>query len=534
MEATFDYIVIGAGSAGCVLANRLSADPARRVLLLEAGPRTRRMEVRTPAAFSKLFKTDLDWNFSTVPQSRLDGRRLYQPRGKVVGGCSAINAMIYIRGNPLDYDHWAELGNEGWSWQEVLPYFLRSEDNAELDGPLHHRGGELSVCHLRHIHPIARRMLEAARAAGYPFNTDFNSPQQEGFGFYQVTQRRGRRCSAADAFLEPALPRPNLQLRTGVHVQRILFEGRRATGVEFVQGGQVQRLEVRGEVVLSAGAFGSPQLLLLSGIGPAEHLEEHGIPVVHHSPGVGRNLQDHLIVGVIMKAKASTLDDAERFPRILGNLARYLFFGTGPLTSNVAEFGGFWKSSDQEPAPDLQYHGAAAYYENHGLNPPAGVRAYGLGVVVLNPDSRGSVRLDSPNPFAPPRIDPNYLAEERDWQRLVKGFRIAQEICWSESLQPFRGGAYFPERKLENETDIRAFIRQQAQTLYHPVGTCKMGRDEQAVVDARLRVHGVEGLRVADASIMPTLVRGNTNAPVIMIAEKAADLILQDERGNGA
>ncbi|RMF31204.1 MAG: hypothetical protein D6765_02125, partial [Bacteroidetes bacterium] len=418
-----------------------------------------------------------------------------------------------------------ELGNAGWSWQEVLPYFLRSEDNAELGGPLHHRGGELSVCRLRHIHPLARKLLEAARAAGYPANEDFNGPTQEGFGFYQVTQRRGRRCSAADAFLEPALQRPNLQLRTGAQVQRILFKGRRAVGVEFRQGGRVVQVGARAEVVLCAGAFGSPQLLLLSGIGPGEQLREMGIEVVHPLPGVGRNLQDHLIVGVIMKARVPTLDDAERFPRVLGNLARFLLFGRGPLTSNVAEFGGFLKSSPTEPAPDLQYHGAAAYYENHGLNPPPGVRAYGLGVVVLNPDSRGTLSLSSPDPAAPPRIDPNYLAEERDWQRLLKGFRIAQDICWSDSLKPFQGGAYFPEEKLEEESAMRAFIRQQAQTLYHPVGTCKMGTDDEAVVDPQLRVHGVQGLRIADASIMPTLVRGNTNAPVIMIAEKAADLI---------
>ncbi|MFB6171245.1 MAG: GMC family oxidoreductase [Haloarculaceae archaeon] len=520
----YDYVIVGAGSAGCVLANRLTEDEACDVLLLEAGGPDEKREISIPVAFSELFQTDVDWDYHTVPQPELDDRELYWPRGKVLGGSSSINAMIYIRGHPTDYDHWAALGNEGWGYEDLLPTFRRAEHNERIDDAYHGTGGPLNVADQQSPNEMSRAFVSAATATGLPENDDFNGERQEGVGFYQVTQKDGERYSAADAYLKPALDRPNLTARTHAHVTRVHFDGARATGVSYRQGGQdgtVVRVGADAEVLLSGGAVNSPQLLMLSGIGPADHLREYGIEVVADRPGVGRNLQDHLNTGVLCQStEPVSLENAER----LRNLARYLLFDSGPLTSNVAESGGFVQLDEDEPAPEVQFHFAPNYFLRHGFDNPEG-HGFGIGVTQVRPESRGRISLQSTNPFVAPRIDPNYLDAERDLEVLVEGLELAREISQTAPLSDYRAAETHPGPDATSETDLREHVRATAETIYHPVGTCRMGEGDRAVVDDHLRVHGVEGLRVVDASVMPTLTSGNTNAPTIAIAERAADLV---------
>lgn len=519
----FDYIIVGGGSAGCLLANRLSKNTKHKVLLLEAGKADRHPYIWMPAAFGKLFQTSVDWALETTPQPALHNRRLYQPRGKVLGGSSSINAMIYIRGHRADYDTWSALGNPGWSYDEVLPYFKAFEQNLAFEGPHHGRGGELTVGPVPSINPLSHTLLEAAQQAGFPTNEDFNGPTQEGFGHYQVTQRDGQRCSAARAFLQPIRHRPNLTVLTGALAQHLTFEQRRVTGVFYVHEGQSKAATARRETILSAGAFHSPQLLMRSGIGNAENLRPIGIDLVHHLPGVGQNLQDHLLVGIATHTSYQrTLDGSDKLPRLLHSLYQYYGQRRGPLTSNVAEAGGFWRSDPRLPAPDLQWHFAPAYFVRHGFSNPKRGRGYSLGATLIAPFSKGGLRLVNKNKMA---IDPQYLSDERDAQVLLHGFRIAQDILRQQAFDQYRGAQFQPPPNVVSDEEVMEYIRENVETLYHPVGTCKMGNDPTAVVDSQLKVHGVAGLRVVDASIMPTIVRGNTNAPTMMIAEKAASMI---------
>ncbi len=522
----YDYIIAGAGSAGCLLANRLSTDAQCRVLLLEAGAEDRNRNIHIPAAFSKLFRTAEDWNYNSVPQPGMNHRQLYQPRGKVLGGSSSINAMIYIRGHRADYDAWAAAGNPGWDYESVLPYFRRFERNLEFKDEYHGTMGELTVSPSRHRHPLSQALLRAAEQAGYPLNPDFNGAQQEGFGFYQLTQKNGQRCSAAAAFLQPIRHRSNLHIQTEARAHRLLFEGKRVVGIAYEQGGRMLEARARREVLLCAGSFNSPQLLLCSGVGDEKALRQLGIPVRHHLPGVGQNLQDHLLAGSVYHThRKDTLDSLQRFPHSLRHLLQYLLRKRGMLTSNIAESGGFLRSLPHLPAPDLQWHFSPGYFLRHGFDNPDSGNGFGLGTTLIYPYSRGAVRLASADPRDAILIDPKYLSDERDLDTLVRGHHITEHLLAQAAFRPYRQQRFMPPPHVQDERELRAYLREWAQSLYHPVGTCKMGTDELAVVDSRLRVHGLQGLRVADASIMPTIVRGNTNAPVMMIAERAAAML---------
>lgn len=522
----YDYVIVGAGSAGCVLANRLSADPATRVLLLEAGPSDWNPLIHMPAGIARLANNrTLNWNYRTEAEPALDRRRLWWPRGRTLGGSSAINAMCYIRGVAADYDRWAEAsGDPRWSWREVLPWFLRSEDNSRGASALHGTDGPLGVSDLRHHNVLSEALIDAAASAGFPRNDDFNGEQQAGFGLYQVTQRNGARCSTATAFLKPARPRANLHVRTHALVERVLIEQGRAVGVQLRRGRHdAERIEA-GEVILAAGAINTPQLLMLSGLGPADHLREHGIAVVADVPDIGANLQDHLDICTLDANPGKVSYD--HLNELSAGL-RWLRHRDGPGSSNVAEAGGFVRSRFAADARcDLQFHFVPALLDDHGRHRLPGY-GYTLHACHLHPRSRGRLRLHSADPAQPIAIHADYLSdpEGHDMKMMIEAARLSREILDQAAFAPFRGAPVFPERRIGTDAEYADFIRRKAETIYHPVGTCRMGSDDRAVVDSELRMRGVDGLRVVDASVMPTLPTGNTNAPTIMIAERASALI---------
>ncbi|QBR03929.1 GMC family oxidoreductase [Paraburkholderia pallida] len=527
MNQQFDYIIVGGGSGGCVVAGRLSEDPNIEVCVLEAGGDGNSTVVKVPAGAVAMMPTRLNnWAFDTVPQAGLGGRIGYQPRGKTLGGSSAINAMVYIRGHRSDYDHWASLGNNGWSYDDVLPYFRLSEHNERFDDAWHGRSGPLWVSDLRTDNPFQARYLEAARQAGLPLTDDFNGAQQEGIGIYQVTQKQGERWSAARAYLHPHIgQRDNLTVATHTQVRRILFEGKRAVGVEVLQHGTVRTMRARREVVLAAGALQTPQLLMLSGIGPMQELARAGIQTVQHLPGVGRNLQDHpdFVFGYSTRSFDTMGVSLGGSMRMLGEILRFRRERRGMLTSNFAEGGGFLKTQPGLDAPDIQLHFVVALVDNHARRMRLG-HGFSCHVCLLRPRSRGSVTLRSNDPLAAPLIDPAFFDDPRDIEDMVAGFKITRGLMQMPALARWARRDLFTSH-VKTDDDIRAALRQRTDTVYHPVGTCRMGQDEMAVVDPQLRVRGMDGLRIVDASVMPTLIGGNTNAPTIMIGEKAVDLI---------
>jgi choline dehydrogenase len=512
--SSYDYVIAGAGSAGCVLAARLSEDPDVTVCLLEAGPPDTADEIHLPAGVLAVGTSKYDWSFISDPEPGLGGRQRYLPRGRTLGGSSSVNAMVYIRGHRADYDGWAAMGHAGWGWNDVLPYFLRAEDNERGAGELHGAGGPLSVIDGRSRYRTCEAFIEAGEQAGLARNDDFNGPEQDGVGWYQVTQRNGMRCSAAVAYLHPVLGRPNLTVITGAHVNRLLLDGVRATGVEIDRDNELVEISAEREVILSAGAYQSPQILLLSGVGPGADLELVGIPQVHDLP-VGQGLQDHPSTWITYTTDQPSLLTSETEE----NLGLLTTQGRGPLTSNFAESGGFLRTDDGLEAPNIQLHMIPILFPEAGAGEIL-IDGWALSACLLRPTSTGFVKLRSRVPTAKPRVLHNYVTSEEDRAQLVKGVRRCVEIAAQPALAELTTGAYGVPAG-DDDASLVAHIERNTTTIYHPVGTCGMGR----VVDSELRVLGMESLRVVDASVMPTLVRGNTNAPTIMIAERAADLI---------
>ena len=530
---TFDFVVVGAGSAGCVLANRLSADPSNSVLLLEAGDDDNYFWIHIPAGY--LFTMNnprTDWCFMTEKEPGLNGRALAYPRGKVLGGCSAINGMIYMRGQARDYDHWRQLGNAGWAWDDVVPYFLRSEDQARGASEYHATGGELRVEDMRLSWEILDAFRDAAAEVGIPRTDDFNTGDNEGCGYFQVNQNRGVRWTAAKGFLKPIMRRPNLKVLTRAHATGLVFDDRRCAGVEFFWNGQPAAATAGCEVILATGAIGSPTLLQRSGIGAPEVLKEHGIEVLHELPGVGENLQDHLQIRAVYKVKnTTTLNDRAR-TRIgrIGIGLQYFLAKRGPLTMAPSQLGAFVKSDPSRDTPNLEYHVQPLSLDKFG-EPLHKFSAFTASVANLNPESRGHVRIRGPDPLGKPSIRPNYLSAPADRRMAADAIKLTRRICTAKALSRFEPDEFLPGSQFQTEEELAREAGNIGTTIFHAVGTCKMGSDPAAVVDDRLRVHGIEGLRVADASIMPTITSGNTNAPTMMIAEKAADMIRGDRLG---
>ncbi len=522
-----DFVIVGAGSAGCALAGRLSEDPATQVVLLEAGGADRNIWIHIPIGYGKtIADPSINWCYETEPEPELGDRRLFWPRGKVIGGSSSINGLVYIRGQAEDFDHWRQLGNTGWSFADVLPYFKRSEDQQRGGDKLHGVGGPLAVSDLIERHPICEAVIASALRLGIPRNDDFNGATQDGVGYYQLTARNGRRCSAAAAYLRPAMRRPNLRIVTRALASAVVLDGKRAVGIAFRQGGAPRVARARREIILSGGAINSPQLLLLSGIGPAEHLARMGVAVAHDLPGVGRNLQDHLQARVALRCNQPiTVNDIMRSPWLkLRAGLEYAVRRTGPLTTAAAQVGLFLRTRPELASPDVQCH----FLTFSADRPAAGLHkfpGFTLNVCQLRPESRGRIELKTPNPTDPPAIYANYLTTELDRRTLVDGLKLCRGILAEAPLQRFIESEYLPGASVQTDDELLAYARQYAGTIFHPAGTCKMGNDPMAVVDSELRVRGVTGLRVADASIMPTVVSGNTNAAAIMIGEKLADLL---------
>ncbi|QDM14617.1 choline dehydrogenase [Tardiphaga sp. vice352] len=530
--AEFDYVIVGAGSAGCVLANRLSASGKHSVLLLEAGPKDRNIWIHVPLGYGKLFKAKaVNWMYQTEPEPGLDGRSIFQPRGKTLGGSSSINGLLYVRGQHEDYDRWRQLGNTGWGFDDVLPYFKKAEDQQRGGDDYHGSGGPLPVSDTRHPDPLSDAFIAAAVESGLPFNPDFNGAAQEGVGLFQTTTRHGRRASTAVAYLRPALRRGQVRVETAALAQRVLFEGRRAIGVEYKQHGVTHVARARREVLVCSGAFNTPQLLQLSGIGPAALLQQHGVDLVMDAPGVGNDLQDHMQVRIVMRcAQKITLNDIVNHPVRKAMMAlQYAAFRTGPLTIAAGTAGAFFRTDPRLATPDIQVHFLPFSTDKMGeaLHSYSGFSA---SVCQLRPESRGSLRIRSADPSVPPEIRVNYLATQTDRTANIEGLKILRKMLNAPALKPFVVEELEPGLKVASDADLLAYCRQRGSTIYHPTSTCRMGNDAMAVVDQRLRVRGIDGLRVVDGSVMPDLVSGNTNAPIIMIAEKASEMILQDAR----
>jgi len=531
-QQEFDYIVVGAGSAGCVLANRLSTDPGKRVLLLEAGGRDTNPWIHIPVGYFKTINNPAtDWCFKTAPDPGLGGRSISWPRGKVLGGSSSINGLLYVRGQPQDFDHWRQLGNAGWSFNDVLPYFRRAENQERGADDFHGADGPLAVSDMRVRREICDAVIKAAGELGIPERDDFNRDDQEGAGYFQLTTRNGLRCSTAVGYLKPAKGRPNLDIRTHAQVRNLILENGLCTGVAFDVKGAPRAAVCRGEVILSAGAIGSPQILMLSGIGPAQHLTDMGVPVAQDMPGVGGNLQDHLQLRTIYRThRPITLNDQARNPiqKVLMGL-EFLLRRSGPLTMGASQVAIFAKTRPELETPDIQYHVQPWSADSPGEGTHR-FSAFTLSVCQLRPESRGDIRLASPDPFAHPVIRPNYLSTDLDQQTAIESLKLTRRLVETKTLAPYVAEEMRPGSDAQTDDELLEGARRIAQTIYHPVGTCKMGRDPNAVVDDRLRVRGIRGLRVADASIMPTITSGNTNAPAIMIGEKASDMIIEDNR----
>jgi choline dehydrogenase len=529
--AVYDYIIVGAGSAGCVLANRLSADPKIRVLLLEAGGRDLNPWIHIPVGYFKtMHNPKTDWCYKTDPDPGIADRSLQWPRGKVLGGSSSLNGLLYVRGQHADYDRWQELGNPGWSFNDVLPYFKRSENQERGASEYHGVGGPLRVSDLRLRRTIAERFIQGAREIGIPDNDDYNGANQEGVAYFQQTAYKGFRQSTAKAFLRPAKKRPNLEVIIRAHTRKVLFQDKRAVGVEYEVGGQVKQARAGAEVLLSAGAIGSPQLLQLSGIGPGALLQQHGIPVLHDAPEVGENLQDHLQVRLVYKTHHATLNDEVNSP--LGKIwigAQYALWRKGPMTLAASQVTAFTRSSPDVERPDIQFHMQPLSADKPGDGPHK-FSAFTASVCQLRPESRGWVRIASTDPLQHPKIQPNYLSTELDRRVAVNGVKVARRIANAPALKSEITEEFVPGSQYQSDEELLDAVRRFSQTIYHPTSTCRMGPEDSAVVDPRLRVRGVEGLRVIDASIMPEIISGNTNAPTIMIAEKAADMIREDAK----
>jgi choline dehydrogenase len=523
---TYDYIIVGAGSAGCVLANRLSEDPSNRVLLLEAGGRDLNPWIHVPVGYFKtMHNPRTDWCYVTEPDPGIANRQLQWPRGKVLGGSSSLNGLLYIRGQAQDYDRWSALGNGGWDYDEVLPYFRKSEDQERGSDAYHGTGGPLKVSDLRLRREIAERFIDAAVEIGIPRNDDCNGPTQEGVGYFQQTAHKGFRVSSAKAFLRPAKKRANLHIATRAHARKILFDGRRAVGMEYQQNGAVKTARAEGEVVLSAGAIGSPQILACSGVGNGADLQKLGIDVVHNLPGVGENLQDHLQIRLVHKTKCRTLNDEVN--TLVGQAqvgVQYALFRTGPLTLAASQVFIFTRSETAVERPDIQFHMQPLSADKPGEGAHK-FSAFTSSVCQLRPESRGSIKLKSPDPLVYPAIHPNYLSAELDQRVAVNSIKVARKIIAAPAIASQITEEHVPGAQYQTDEELLQAAREYSQTIYHPTSSCKMGSDEMAVVDELLRVRGIEGLRIADASIMPEIVSGNTNAPTIMIGEKAADMI---------